>query len=71
MNQPTNDNTRALYINMRSHGKIQRTGDESTLQNWTSYQFTNTSLAQLLFIGSASILGVGAVMLKLFLLGDI
>ena len=48
---------------------ITNDNDNSTLKNWFQYQYKQVEY--LAWIGIASILGQGAVMLKLWLLGDI
>jgi hypothetical protein len=48
---------------------IVRDNNNSTLRNFCEYQYKQVEY--LLWIGIAAIIGQGAVMLKLFLLGDI
>ena len=71
MNQTTNDTTRALYLNMKSHGTIQRTDELSSFQSWIKYQREETVVVELLLIGLGVIVGQGAIIFKLWLMGDI
>ena len=86
MNQTTNDDKRALYFNMKHSQAVNQSESVSLFKRikyainplplnwrttWERLTSENENLEYLVFIGIASILGQGAVMFKLWLLGDI
>ena len=69
MNQPTNDKTKEIYLNMKDHGITHRDidNDNSTLRNWLNWH----NLPEIALVGLGAIIALGAVIFDAWLNGGL